>query len=811
MRKSTEDTYTAMNDISIEIAVAKTRLAKNWKNRKVRWSDLVKRCRNTVRTHETVADYLRAPQEEQARIKDVGGFVGGYLAGGLRKTGNVTMRSVATLDIDFGTENVWEDFTLQFDFAALLYSTHKHTPEKPRYRLVFPLSRPAAPDEYEPLCRKIAEAVGMDLFDDSTYQLARLFYWPSTSKDGEFVFECQEGPICDVDKVLAQYRNFRDASEWPVSTREGEVVKREMKKAGDPTEKEGIIGVFCRTYTIEEAIETFLSDVYEKTECPGRYTYRKGTVAAGLVCYEDKFAYANNDTDPSSRQLCNAFDLCRIHLFGERDEGARTKEAVKMPSYLAMMDFISRNEAVRMTAFREKEREAQRDFAGLVTDEDDSWKGKLGVDKRGTALSTAANVETIMENDPGLRGRMWRDDFSGFDRVEGGLPWNPRARTWGNDDDANLRLYLEKLYGIKGKDLVADSRIACFTRHRRHPIREYLKGLEWDGRERLDTLLTDYLGADDNELTRAMTRKHFTAAVARVLNPGCKYDYCLILTGPEGIGKSTLLRTMGGAWFNDSLITMEGKQGMEQAREGWIIELPELGSIKRSEVEQVKAYLSRQDDTYRPAYGRVVEHHPRQCVFCGTTNEAYFLKGETGNRRFWVVQTGEREPAKSVIKDLPGERDQLWAEAAARLKENEALWLEKAGLEKEARKRQQDFNDNTDDPLREMLADFVDYPVPVGYENWELSRRRAYYRDPDPEDRTAQSYTRRERVCPAEFICERLGKDMSDKEYKYIARRVTKMLKDMGWKGPEISRHAQGLYGRQKTLWRPEILVDKLG
>lgn len=795
------------NDFTLDLATAHSRLSKKWKNKKWQWSDLVKKCSQTKRTEETVGEYLKMTKQEQADIKDVGGFVGGYLSGGTRKSANVMWRSVATLDIDYGTPYVWDDFTMQFNFAAMLYSTHKHTPEKPRLRLVFPLSRNVKPNEYEPLCRRIAGILGIELFDITTYQLPRLFYWPSTPKDGEFVFEVQDGPACDVDEILSTYVNPQDVSEWPFSNRESEDVAHEIRKAGDPLEKPGLIGAFCRSYSIEDVIETFLADVYEKTATDGRYTYKLGSVAAGLVCYDGKFAYSHHETDPASMQLCNAFDLVRIHKFGLLDEGSRVEDITKRPSYLKMQDFAAADKNVRVTLTKERRANAESDFEGIEVPADETpdvnteWMAELDYDRKGSIKSTAKNIIHILENDPLLSGHLWHDLFSGFDLVKGGLPWDRKATQWGNRDDANLRIYLEENYGVTGKDKIKDAKDAVFTRNRVHPIRDYLNGLTWDGVPRLDTLIVDYLGAADTVLNRAMTRKHFAAAVARVMNPGCKYDYCLIITGAEGIGKSTLFAVMGGEWFNDSLVTMEGKNGMEQARGGWVIELPELGSIKRSDVEQVKAYISRQDDTYRPAYGTVVEKHPRQCIFCGTTNETYFLKGDTGNRRFWVMAANPDVRKHDDVKaDLMAERDQIWAEAVEVWRKGEKLYLPK-DLEIEARQRQAEYNDEADDPMKDMLTAYLEMKLPPEWNTWDLKRRRAYINDPDPLDATGTET--RERICIAEFICERLGKDMGDKEYKYIARKVSRMMDEIpGWERMGVSKHAQAIYGVQKSFRR---------
>ena len=796
------------NDFSIDLATAHSRIAKKWRNRHWLWSELLQRCSETKRTGETAAEYARMSKEEQSNVKDVGGFVGGYLSGGIRKNANVMYRTVATLDIDYGTVNVWDDFTMAFGFAAMIYSTHKHSSKTPRYRLVFPLSRQVSPAEYEPLCRKIAAEIGIDLFDDTTYELPRLFYWPSTSKDADFVFDYQDGPACDVDAILSQYVDYKDVSAWPLSSREGDVIAHEIKKQGDPTEKPGVIGAFCRAYSIEDAIDTFLSDKYEKTGHDGRYTYKLGSVAGGLVCYEGKFAYSHHETDPASKQLCNAFDLCRVHLFGAQDEGSRALDVTRKPSYAAMQEFAAKDKAVKLLMARERAQAAADDFDGLddaelPEDYNDEWKAELEYTKSGKLLCNIANIILILENDPALAGHIVHDLFTGMDSAKDGLPWNKNANQWTDTDDANLRVWLEKHYDITGKEKIADALTAVLPRHSYHPIRDYLNGLTWDGVPRPDRIIIDYMGAEDSELNRAMSRKHFVAAVARVFNPGCKYDYCLIMSGAEGIGKSTLLRVMGGKWFNDSITTLEGKEGMEQLRRAWVVELGELSSIKRSDVEQVKAHLSKQVDIYRAAYARRVLEHPRQCVFCGTTNEALFLKGDTGNRRFWVIPVvAELRKYKDWSEAIRRDRDQLWAEAVHYYKQGEPLYLSEE-LEAQAKQRQQDFNDDNDDPIVAMLDKYLNTLLPVNWDTMDIQARRSYLRDPDPLQ--AEGTVKRDKVCAAEFICEQLGKDMADKDYKYLCRRVSKMIGDRPeWERVSSTKHAAKLYGTQRGFRRVE-------
>lgn len=788
----------------IDIATAHSRLAKTWRNKQWKWSDLLEKCAATKRTDETVGEYMRMSREEQSNIKDVGGFVGGYLTNGIRKTGNVKFRSLVTLDIDYGTADVWDDFTLNYSCAAMIYSTHKHTPEKPRLRLVLPANRNMTPEEYEPVCRYWTAKIGIELFDHTTYQLPRLFYWPSTSKDGEYVFDYQDGEPFNVDEVLATYRDPFDVSEWALSSREGNVVAHELKKVGDPTEKEGLIGAFCRAYSIEDAIAKFLPDVYESTAMEGRYTYTAGSVAGGCVTYDGKYAYSHHETDPAGSRLCNAFDLVRIHKFGVLDEGKEAADVTRLPSYIKMQELVAADKSVRVLLTKEKQKEANEDFADIDTD-DFHWAADLDRGRKGEMKSTISNVVAILENHPSFKGHIYLNLLGERIAVDGGLPWDKDAMYWGDNDDANFRAWLERAHDISGKDKIKDAITVVATKHRRHPIREYFNGLKWDGKPRLDNLIIDYLGAEDSALNRTITRIHFCAAVARVMRPGVKYDYCLILAGPQGVGKSTLISIMGGDYYKDGLTSMEGKEGREQIRGNHLIEIGELDGMKRSELSAVKQFLTATDDEYRPAYGSRNIKLPRQCVFFGTTNEQYFLKDDTGNRRFPIIPIIPelRKHGAYWFDSLRAERDQIWAEAVAQWKKGQKLYLPME-LEDEIRRRQEEYSDNQDDPLEEMVAEFIDMKLPIDWAEYNLQRRRYWIKNPDDET-AAKGVKVRDRVSPVEIICEYMGKERTDKEYKYISRKVCAILEKLGWvKGP-VSRHAEALYGVQKCFKRAVI------
>ena len=231
------------HDKPLDIAQGNSRKTKTWKNQPLLWSELLDRLSTPTRTQETVAEYKAMGRDQQSEIKDCGGFVGGYCNNGRRT--DVRHRSVLCLDADFADGVLWDDWNLIFGCAAAVYSTHKHTPAKPRLRLVIPLSRDVSPDEYQAIGRRVAADLGIDKFDDTTYQPQRVMYWPSCSRDGEYVFDYTDAPFLDADKELSTYHDWRDVSAWPMSSRQAEIVKRAGTKAGDPLSKPGIVGAFC--------------------------------------------------------------------------------------------------------------------------------------------------------------------------------------------------------------------------------------------------------------------------------------------------------------------------------------------------------------------------------------------------------------------------------------------------------------------------------------------------------------------------------------------------------------------------------------
>ena len=765
--------------MKLYISTGNSRMEKRWNNVEMELDEFIGRISHTIRTAETVEQYVKMTKAKQDAIKDVGGFVMGKLKGGRRKKDCVEFRSALTLDMDHAVQDIPEQVEMFFDFRCLIYSTHKHTEENPRLRLIIPFSRNVSPDEYVAVARKVAEDIGIEMFDDTTYEPSRLMYWPSTSADGEFIFRDIEGEPLNPDDVLSRYKDWRDSSELPMSSRQQNIVQREMRKQADPLSKDGVIGAFCRTYSIEEAISNFLPDVYQPSAMPGRYDYIPADSQAGVVIYEGKFAYSHHATDPACGKLMNAFDMVRIHRYGDLDEKiSEDTEASKLPSFSAMSEFAVNDENVKMTIAGERMEKAEKEFSG----ENEDWLKQLEYEKRPTVVkNTLRNLLLILNNDEKLKGIVFNQLSDGME-IKGEVPWEHPGRFWRDADDAQLISYVDLTYGTfsaRNYD-IAVTKAADDRSY--HPIREFLASLpEWDRVPRVDTILVDFLGASDNAYVRAVTRKTLCGAIARVMNPGCKFDTMLVLNGPQGKGKSTLISKLCGEWFNDSLLLNDTKDktAAEKLQGYWILEIGELAGLKKTEIETLRGFLSRQNDIYRASFGRRATPHPRQCVFIGTTNaENGYLRDTAGNRRFWPVKT-PGDAARASWEMTEEEIRQIWAEALVRYKEGEPLHLdnELAGM---ALKEQQIAMEV--DEREGMVRDYLEMPLPERWDKMDIFDRRNYICGSEFGGEREPGVRKRERVCNMEIWCECFGKERGNLK-RQDANEISAIMANIeGWK-----------------------------
>lgn len=366
--------------------------------------------------------------------------------------------------------------------------------------------------------------------------------------------------------------------------------------------------------------------------------------------------------------------------------------------------------------------------------------------------SSISNFCRILENDSRIAGAICYNEVTYMRWVRAKkLPWSeyPVDRAWSNADEAYLRRWFWETYQIKSKDHVADAVTIVESQKSINPIRELLDSLEWDGTPRIDTALADYLGAEKSEYSASIMRLFMFGAIGRVYDPGVKFDYCMILAGPQGVGKSTFFARLAlkPEWFNDSMKTLNADNAKiaEQLSGRWILELGELAAIKRADdVEAVKQFISAQSDVYRTPYDKYPQQRPRCCVFGGTTNSLSFLVDKSGGRRFPVITVGMTKPTRSLFADdWEDYFRQMWAEAVHYYKSGEGFLKLSDQMETEAEERRmaytesdvrdgiiQEWLDNTREDLvcvpmiyKEALEEFGKPTRRISNEIHEIMRR----------------------------------------------------------------------------------------
>lgn len=788
-----------MSERKYSIAVGNSCETKFWSNEEVTFDELCQRLSNTKYTSETIGQYKHFNKEERNKAKDNGGFVGGKLKGTKRGVSEVLFRSMLTLDLDKAKVGFIDKFTAESKYLSCLYTTHSHTKEEPRCRVIVPLSRDVTPDEYNAIARLFASQFGIEQFDACSFRIAQLMFYPTTPKDGEFVFKKVEGEVLNPDKFLADYPMWHDISTLPLTPDElpkNNVQKGRKKK--DPTELKGVIGAFCRAYTVQEAIETYLSDVYERTDKSNRYSLKSADSKGGLIIYDDKYAFSHHATDIACGKELNAFQLVMLHLFGSDNNDAvkKMKEVARDDEHVRTQLILDNGE------FDEEEiNDDSQSESPIVSKAKPikDWISKLSIGIDGAIENTSKNLEIILENDKNLQGFAY-NELSNRVEVIGRVPWDrPKDnRFWREADESQLRLYIDKKY-IEFKERNFEVAFNSIVDNRRfHPVRDYLDSLpKWDGFKRVEEVFIKFLSADDNDYTRAITKKTFAACVARAYHPGTKFDSIPVLDGAQGIGKSTLIKYLAGEEFfsdNLSLTDMNDKTAAEKIQGNWLIEIGELSGMKKADIEKVKSFVSTTDDKYRASYGRVVESHPRQCVIFATVNGdgRGYLRDITGNRRFWIVKCNQTLQKRMWDENDKNYRDQFWSEAKEIYESGEELYLEGNLLDIAT-----DYQNEAleQDERVGIVEQYLNRLLPTNWHEMDLYKRRSFLNGDDfiCEKGTIQ----RTEVSNAEIWCECFGKSQSDLKSSDSYQLAAIMKQIGGWERTS-SIKKQPIYGRQK-------------
>ena len=777
-----------------------------WRNRSVSWERLCTKLSTTITTTETVDEYKSFDKKRKSDCKDYGGFVGGKLKGTHRKASEVEFRSLITLDMDKAKVGFYEKFDSLCEYACFLYTTHGHRPESPRYRLVFPLARDIDPDEFTAISRLLADKFGIDQFDPVSFKIEQIMFWPSTCVDGVFVSRKIDKEPLDPDAFLKDYPDWKNLDTLPrVSKEDNKIAGHGAgRKMSDPREKPGVVGAFNRVYSITHAIDEFLSDVYEEADRgSNRYHFIGSSSIAGALVYDDLYFYSHHASDPAFGKTLDAFSLVKLHKFGDEKD-----------SFTKMKHFALEQDDVRSELARTKYSEAKDDFEGYDEEGepavgDTNWRKRLEFDFNGEIANTSSNLILILENDIRFRNIAY-NQLADAVQITGDIPWKRTEfnKFWKDSDTAQLQAIIDKYYTSFSERNFKVAFTKVTNDRSFNPVRDYLDALpKWDGVKRVEMFIITHLLADDNDYVKEATRKWFAAAVARIYNPGIKFDNILVLDGKQGVGKSTLFKSIvANEFFSDSLQLSDmddNKKAGEKIQGFWIIEIQELAGMKKADIEKVKGFISCTDDKYRPSYGRTVEWHPRQCIIFATVNgEQGYLRDLTGNRRFWVIKINSQNviPNFSFSQDF---KDQLWAEAKYYYEHGEKLYLSGKHLETAAEYQNKAMEH--DDRVG-IVEKYLDELLPDNWEDFDIADRRYYFNKEfdsyhTPTEPFGPAIYQREEVSPMEIWCECFNKERGDLTNKDSNQISMIMAQIPGWEKTTKSK-IMGPYGKQRYFTR---------
>jgi len=745
----------------------------------ISWEQLKEKLQTTTRTYENYAVYIELLKEVQTNIKDIGGFIGGELRlvdkTAPRNKESVLNRCLITLDLDNGVPGLLEQLPSLLPYKALFYTTHKHCPERPRARIIIPMTRTISVEEYGMVSTFLANKIGISFFDPVSFSPYQLMFYPSTSRDGEFIFQELSGPILNPDSILTKATaNTPNPPAKPLAT--AEKPHPPAKPFLNPEAKPGQEGWFCSHYPISKAISCFLSNIYAPTKDGNRYKYIPADSSAGLTVTEDKLCYSFHSTDPACcNKLLNAYELVCLHKFGP-----------VQTSHELMNNFV---------------KQLQKEIAPPQALEASAWLKELERNQYGKIKPNTRNLLSIFANDPKLQGLAY-DEFAQLFCCRQPIVNTKYIGYLTERQLTEIKIYIGEAYDIYRPNVVMDCLEHTCYAHAFNPIKDYLEKQTWDGTSRIATLLCDTLGAQDTPYVRAVTTKTLVAAIARIYEPGIKFDSMLVLQGPQGIGKSELLKRLSLGYHTEavSFSKMKTKEAAELLKGNWFVELSELVGFNAADQDTVKNFLSTSADLYRAPYAEKPERHLRQCIIIGTTNNCYFLKDTTGNRRYWPVactKTNDSTPFKLTPEYI----GQLWAEALSLYKSGTVnLYLEGELLIK-AEEIQRD-NIVADDRQCRLQA-YLDMPLPIDWYEWTIRERRKYLKAvlEDETHSAATTTFQRQFISLIEIRTEFLERDLKEKNPEDDKDIRLMMAKLPNWQWTE-KRYRLKFYKQQRCFER---------
>lgn len=774
-------------DTTFAIFTAPKRDSRHWSRGTVTWGEIV--------------SWMDSPGDQKES--------GNYLLGTLEKTTTmhdrarpdelctnyhrrkqaVVSRSAITLDVDHPADGFAEGVELAFPYAVIIHTTYSSTPSEPRYRLIIPVDRELRPDEYITASNAIMQMLG-DGFDRSSQEPERYMFRPAAQKAGWFQHWVVDGDPAPVEWLLESFEEDLRAKPMPSAGRN----KR------DPFEIEGTIGAFNKAYEdLDLLIETYELP-YEKVD-EDRYHLVGATSQAGMGPVRDTAGlfYSHHANDPAFGKTCSAFDLVRLHHYGHLDDDVDPSTPVnKMPSQLAMLEeavvdhrvvaqLVGLDFAAEMDELAETD-----DGEGAAVD----WRSRLRLAPRtGAMLDVIKNWDLILQHDPALE-TIYYNQMSLSPEARW-LPWRdnlddqPEIQEY---DRLEFQDYVERSYGVRPPRGRTDALLDIKAgRNPLNPVKDYLLGLEWDGNPRLETCLP---GVKVTDFTRRVARMSMMAAVARMMDPGCKWDHTLVLYGDEGLGKSWWINRMAKG-HSSSLGRIDSKDTLLIMQRSWIMVADEGHSLKKADSDAMKEFLTETKDVFRMPYAKETLPHPRRCVIWSTTNDETFLRRQRGNRRFLIVECSEKVDFDKFTTEYI---DQVWAEAVALYKSGEQeLWLDDDASVEAAIERERFVEE---DSLAGIIQEFLDQLVPMDWWSKSPEQRVAWMSDRD-QGFEPEGDVQSNRTCSMQIWVEALGRRKGDHR-RVDLLEITEAIKRVpGWVVEE-GRHRVPGYGPQLTFKRTE-------
>lgn len=723
--------------------------------------------------------------EQPADKKECGNYLLGTLKGNKRNKTSIMSRDALTLDVDAPEAGILDDLEL-LGYTVLYHTTYKSTPDVPRYRLIIPLDRSVAPDEYYVAAAAVMQALGEEQFDSGSVEAERYMFKPSQSAPGRFTWNIVGKGVAVADDLLGDFQ--QDLSGLPTP--------KPHKNKRNPYELAGTVGAFNRAYeNLDELIAAY--DLPYENDGADRYRLVGAAAAAGMGPVQGTVGlyYSHHANDPAGGQTCSAFDLVRLHLYGDLDTADELKKPVNRRASQAAMEETATKDAKVLRDLLGSDFDDLEDIADDITDDDDdSWKMRLNLNARtGKPTDEIFNWDLISNHDKAFKVLSY-NELSLAIEITGDLPWRkftPGREVFSGPDRAEMLFHIEREYGIRPAVQYLDGLVnAKAQRNRRNPVREYLDTLKWDGTARLDECLP---GVRPTSYTRLVARKSMTAAVARMMDPGCKWDHMLVLYGTEGLGKSFWVDRMARG-FSVALGRIGDKDTLISMQRAWIVTSDEGHTMKKADQEAQKEFITQRYDTFRAPYERESQTHPRHCVIWGTTNDDVFLRKQEGNRRFLIVRCEERVDFDMLTDEYV---DQVWAEALHYYRAGESLFLsedqnELAALEREG------FTEET--PLVGMVERYLNTLVPMEWDKMTPQNRQMWILNQD-SDFGGDGVDPINIVCTQQLYTEALGRPYG--EHKPVElRHLAQAMKEIdGWRVLPGKHHVPG-YGTQQVYER---------